>query len=123
MATITVSYTIPGLIRLKYNQQIKFISRGKRQADTLKLVIKVHVDQVEKSQAAENFYVPIFLSVAADTILGYFGGKGQEVSVFHHQLRPGLEGSREFLGVTREQFREQLGDFRIKVRNALAGFD
>lgn len=126
MARSTVSYTNPGLHCLNYDLEITF-NRVKMptlsQADTLRLLIQVHFDQPENRQAAEDFYVPIFLSVAADTIRRYCVGKGQEVSVVEPKLRPGLEGSREFLGVTNEKFREQLGDFRRRVISALALLD
>lgn len=119
MASITVHHTQPGLIRLHHTLEVQF-NRGTHTADTLKLDLAVCVDQKENLQAAEDFYFPIFLKEAADTIRGYFGGIGQQVSVFDRQLRPGLEGRAEFLGTTREAFAETLGDFRQSVVHALA---
>lgn len=119
MASITVHHTQPGLIRLHHTHEVQF-NRGTHTADTLKLDIAVYIDQKENLQAAEDFYFPIFLKEAADTIRGYFGAKGHQVSVFDRQLRPGFEGSAEFLGITREAFTKTLGDFRQSVIHALA---
>jgi hypothetical protein len=119
MATVIVSYAHPGLIRLHYQLEVQF-NRGTHSAETLRLDIQVHIDQEENVRAAEDFYFPIFAKEAADTIRGYFGGKGQQVSVFDRQLRPGFDGNPEFLGVTREQFKTRLGDFRQQIIHALA---
>lgn len=119
MSTITVPYTHPGLLRISHDLEIQF-RRGTPTPDTLRLEIQVHFDQLEHMQEAEDFYFPLFLTEAADTIRAYFAGKGQRVDVFDRQLRPGLEGRVDFLGVTREQLRTQLMDFRRRVMLALA---
>lgn len=121
MATIAVQYTQPGLLLLRSrNLEVQF-TRG-NQAHTLRLDLAIHVDEQMHGQAAEDFYIPIFLDAVAETIRGYFGGMHQAVTVFEPELRLGFRGSAELLGKKRDEFAKTLGPFRQQILQALATY-
>ncbi len=119
MRTIVVQYTEPGLIHLRSKNSTVRFRRGNEAYD-MRLNLAISIGEAVPAQAAEDFYVPIFLNTTVDTIRGYFDGMNQAVTVFDAELRPFFKGSAELLGKKREEFAKTLDFFRQQIRQTLA---
>lgn len=123
MSKAGIRVSIPGAVTIKYNLKIEFNFEDYPAPvpHSLEVDATVGFERAEDHQAAENFFVPIILEVSQKAIREHYTEAHRPVVVFTHQLRPGLTGTLDFNGASREDWTRRLEPgIRQSIRMALA---